>query len=405
MKKFTCLLVALLALSSTLAGVCPTAVADWEANTFLQRLTSDQASTVVLEAGKLDGAGTCGVTGAGTFCCVIANFKTAISEELTKVKTELTNFGSKVKDFAGAWKKVASLLTDANIDSLSAAERSNVDVAILKAYKGLTPQNVDAGFTAFKTQVPDCFGAYAQAIRKVACEACKAPATTWSNGAFTAAAIPITQAGCDHVVSKCNRVWGFVHKFGWLVQITAAINKKKAGTASFTAPASFAEVYAPGIGSIAAADINTAVTNCDVATLGTDCTTANKGNLCKAFMSIWPGKAATTVRVGRSQSAWLTADHAATGTARRILAAATPTTGAIDISAAAGAVDVSTDAAVDLAAQAVTLASTDASAWTVGIPADVLSSSSSSSSSASSSKSAKVLIGSILSILAVALLN
>lgn len=401
MKKFTSLLVALLSIGSIICQL-DTCAADATAHSMLQRLDTYQTGIAGTTAAN---PGVCGVAAADVFCCDVTKFKNAVTTELTKVKEAFINFGSKVKDFNAAWAKVVSLLTNAKFSSLSAAERSGVDASILETWAiYYNSTQIDADFAAFKGQVVDCYAAYAKAVRKVACNACAAQEGGYTVPShFGSSTISITAASCSNLVDKCGKVWTFAHKFGWLVQITAAINKKKDPTFSWTAP-TLGAIYAPGSSdsnagvSVIFREIEGAIVKCGPS-VSTTCDAANKAFLCRAFFSIWPGAAATTPRIGRAQTAQLAAGTASAG--KRLLIAAS--IGSIKVADSTN--DITTDAAVPLATDVPALTAADISEWTVGFPASPSSVSSSSSAVYSSSSNAKILLGTLLNFVAISLLN
>lgn len=404
MKKFTCLLIALLAISAVRSAEgdkCPGDATAAEASSALQALKGYEAAIIQTGTSAIaSDAGFCNYATA-KMCCKATEFKSAVSTELTNIKNAFVNIGTKVKDFVAVWTKAQTLLTDANIDTLTTdAERAGATAAQLKAWRAQTQASITTDFDAFKGQAATCFATYAKAARIAACEAC-AGMDTWAAGDFANTYIQIATATCSTLVTDCGKVWNFAHKFGWLVQTAAAINKKKQATATSTIPANINAVYAPG-NTNAAGETALTLTQIDEAvgkcgpSVGTTCDDAAKAIMCRAFFSIWSDKAGATPRIGRGSTTDFAAASVSSVT-RRVLVAAH--TGAIKV-ASTGLV-LTTDRPVTLTT-AVDLTTTDTGAWTVG---SFPSSSSSSSSSTSSSKSAKVLIGSILSILAVALLN
>ena len=134
------------------------------------------------EAGE---AGLCGEVAGGKLCCVKANIKSAVSTELTRVKTALTEFGANVGAIGAMWAKIQTLVAattkDATIDALSAAERSTATAAQFKAWAGYTAADYQSHFGLFKDQAVACFGAYSQAIKKIACDGCASQAAAWAD--------------------------------------------------------------------------------------------------------------------------------------------------------------------------------------------------------------------------------
>jgi len=193
----------------------------------------------------------------------------------------------------------------------------------------------------------------------------------------------------------CAKVWNFVWKFGWFAQTVAYLNSKKATGYTYTAPAA-ANVYFSQ-GSITIDTINTALTNCAANPTATACTDANKLTLVQAFAQIYGDD---TRNVGRS-------DNTITATTTfysngRLLALGTTALVSVDDSKGFDAVAAT---AVITPATDVTLVAADLAAWSTGYVAPSSSTSGSTSTTTSSSKNAKVLFGTVLSFLAVALLN
>ena len=414
MKKFTCLLIAFLAINSSYCALTKCAAAATD-HSFYGRINTYTASTAITGTSTEAGDGTvCGVTAASgdMHCAKKTEFKNAVSTELTRVKTALTDFGGNVAKIGAMWAKIGSLVNAttaaATIDGLDDAGRSTATAAQLKTWGAYTPANFDTDFTNFKSQAQDCFTAYAQAIKKIGCDAIAAQDTTWANVARwnTDTSISITQAGCNYLVTNCGKVWNFMHKFGWFVQVAATLNKKKDTTVTFTAPANLAAIYAPGAGfgtALTFADIDTAVTKCGVATPGADCGDTEKGYMCRAFFAVWLGASPAVTPFGRGSAAFMKDyNPASAGTARRMLVA--ETTGAIKI--AASTIDVQTAQAITATPDVTFVTADDTKTWSTGYVAPSSSSSGTSSgTSTSSSSNAKVLLGTLLSFLAVALLN
>lgn len=411
MNKFTCLLIALLAATQVIAPNTKCALAATD-NSFYGRLNTYTAAAAITgtSAEAVDGS-VCGLSTAGDMhCAKKTEFKNAITTELNRVKTALTDFGGNVAKLGAMWAKIGSLVNATTvattIDGLTEAERSTATAAQFKAWAMYTPAAFDTDFTAFKGQAVDCFAAYNQAIKKIGCDAITAQD---SAGAYTNpvrwnadVSISITQAGCDYLVEKCGKVWNFMHKFGWFVQIAASLNKKKDTAVVFTAPANLAAIYAPGSSfgtALTLAEIDTAVTKCGASHSATDCVAGEKEKLCRAFFAVWLGGTAPSITpFGRGSAAFMKDYNPASAGTRRMLVA--ETTGAIKI--AASTIDVQTAAAVTLVTD-VTFAAGDITAWSTGYVAP--SSSSAAVTATVSSKNAQVLFGTVLSFLAVALLN
>ena len=441
MKKFTCLLITLLAISTVYTQpYCSTTASEHTFYQLINDATAYGSATVAVSNSapydflSTDSGTVCGATYSSTagsngqLCCEVPRLKTAVQKELTFVRDNLINIAAGVARLGGMWAKVATLVNASTAnDTLTAAsdaDRSGATADQLKAWLYYTPTQFQADFDAFKAQAGGCFTAYSKAINTIACNGCAAQTPTTANAtAFVAAeskqwtlesSIIINQAGCNAVVAACSRVYYFLHRFGWFAQGVALLNKKKETTASpvtYTPPASTA-VYAPGalaftavtgettlpaLTALTFAEINTAITDCgSAATAATGCDDAAKTKVCRAFFVVWrKGE-----NFGRGSTAFVSSSYNPVSTvARRQLPAVGTTlnaatrvstlTGAIDISSSTNSVDTS-----------ITLPTATVDAWSSGYA------SASGSSSSSSSKSAKVFIGTILSALfAVAFLN
>lgn len=412
MKKFTCLLVALLAVGIVIAP-CPTPVAN--INGFQLRLDQIAATTSIHAdaTGVNNAAGSCGATaGAIKVCCDDTKVKAAVTGEINKVKTQFTDFGSAVARIGGLWGKLWTLTNastvNTTLDTAQTADLSGASTTLFKTWATWTGAMFDTDFTAYKSQVVGCYDHYALAVQKIACGGCVA---THADSApmIADATIPITQASCNDWVSKCHKVWAFHHKLGWFVQIVAFLNKKKeatAGAVTFTAPASTA-VYAAGLTSVA--DVDAGVMACAADAAASGCTDTIKGNLCKAFIGVW--SVSTGVSVGRTDKTFIQSSYNPVSTVARRLLPPAITTGAITISAATGSIDTTTTNALVFPPTA-PIATIDPAAWSSGYVAPATNNSTSNSSNNSSStttankSSAQVLIGTVLSaIFAVALLN
>ena len=426
MKKFTCLLITLLSVSSVYTQACAAAATDHAFYQVINMAAYGGAGSALLTTNAITTADatTCVVSG-GRLCCDPAKLKTAASVEITKVKTALTEFGSNVARVGGMWAKIATLVNastaNATIDGATAAERSTATGEQLKGWLAYTPTAFAVDFDAFKTQAPTCFTAYWSAIQKIACDGC-ASLGTWADPARWNAdtTTSINAAGCTLLVDGCAKVWYFLHRFGWFAQGVALLNKKKeatAGAVTYTAPADITTIYAAGAAAqtvaptaavLTLADIDSSIMKCGASTAtATTCDAAAKAVVCRAFFSVW----GSTIVAGRAQATFIKDYNPVSTVARRQLAAVAAGTGAIKINDAANSfVDLAGAATITLATP-VTLVAGDLTAWSAGYMAPVAGGSGSTGSSGagasgSTTKSAKVVIGTILSALfAVALLN
>lgn len=401
MKKFTCLLIACLAIS-TVYSACPANAA--AANNWQARCEVTQTGCQVTTAAN-SVAGTCGANaGTTNFCCDDAKGKAAVSAEITRVKGMFTDFGSSVARIGGMFAKIQTLVTASNVnttlESAATADLSGATTTLFKTWATYSGSQFSTDFTAFKDQAVGCYDHYALAIQKYPCASCIATTADVALWTDAAGSVSITQASCNDWVSKCNKVWNFMHKLGWFVQVVAFLNKKKDTGSSVTfSPAT--NHYAAGLTTVA--DIDAAVTKCGSDAAATACTDTEKGNMCKAFIGIW-SHATTGIAVGRSDKTFIQSSYNPTSTVtRRRLAAATGT-----IKIDAGGVDTTTTNTLVFPPTSA-IATIDVAAWSHGYVAPAASGSSSGTgggSSTTSSKNANVLIGTVLSaIFAVALLN
>lgn len=414
MKKFTCLLVAFLAIS-TVYSTCPAVASSNSMQITIAYYTnSEQTDVSSATAGVNSDAGVCGASaGTGTLCCDPTKTKAAVSTEITKAKNQYLNFGSKIGTFGAMMAKVATLVNastaQTTLGTAVTGENSGATADQLKAFAQYTPAQYATDFAAFKDQVAGCYDYHASAIQKSACDGCgndanKAEHARW---APTETSVHIKQASCNDWATKCNKVWNFLHKAGWFIHTVAFLNKKKeatAGAVTFTAPTT---VYATGAASIA--DINTALASCGTDAAAAACTDAFKANLCKSFISLWSGPADTTIAVGRSSRTFFDGYNPTSTVTRRILAVpAAKLTGALTVADATGFDTTSTNTAVF--PPTATIATITPTEWSSGYVATSTGGSSGSSgtsgSSSGSTSSAKVVISTILSALfAIALLN
>jgi hypothetical protein len=420
MKKFTCLLITLLAISSVYTQNCA-AVADHSLYQILNLAAYGNTGTAFVGTGTAVATTgsdtTCGNTGT-QLCCDVTKLKTAASNEVTKVKNALTEFGSNVARIGGMWAKIATLVNastaNSTIDSATSAERSTASADQLKGWLYYTPTQFSADFDAFKTQVPTCFSAYWSAIQRIACDGCASQAGVAGGAAWTDVprwstdtTITISATGCSSLVDSCGKVWYFMHRFGWFAQGVALLNKKKetsGSTVTYSAPADLSGIYAAGyaaqtnptVAILTLAEIDAAIGKCGPS-VSTNCDTAAKNQVCRAFFSVW----GNTINFGRQQTTFIKDYNPVSTVARRQLAVS-QNTGAIKIVDTTNAyVDLASSTATITLATPVTLVTADLSAWSSGYG-----SATGGSSSGSSSKSAKVFIGTILSALfAVAFLN
>jgi hypothetical protein len=426
MKKFTCLLVTLLAIQYATAANCPGAVSG-TGNSFQVMLAATTDFTA--SSGAITAAGTAGTAAGATFCantllcCTGANLVTFVNTRLANLKTALTTFGVAVSKFGGYLTKVAAVASNTNISTYLTSVSTDLLITDVQAKAFLTqyatPATYTADFTAFTGQLVDCFTQYKTAYNKIACHACTDPvavasvfgvAPYWVSTAGTTSPgeIAITKTSCGAWVDKCIKVFTFLHRVGGAVHVAAYINKKRDSTKTAVIP-TFAASYV----SLATSDaagvtaVITAIGNCaadsTAATCTTTATTGDKTVLCKAFIKAFDA----TMPIARLDVTNLNADPTSSYPASRRQLVPSPT-GAIVVAVddlVANGVDLTSANAVTLpdAASPTTFATTDYATWSTGYVAPTVATS---SSATSTTKSAKVVIGTILSALfAVAFLN
>ena len=420
MKKFTCLLVALLAAQMIYTqSTCPgEAVAGTAGNSFQAMLKASTDYTAAPNSGVIVAKAGVGVAASGTticnnavMCCTVTALQAFMGTRLTALKTALTTYGMAVSKFGGYIAKIAAVASNVNISTYLTASANDLLLtetqakAFLTQYSNATMYTND--FTAFKGQILDCFNYYQASYQKIACSACADGATAasaafWqgSNAADTVGEVQITTASCDEWATKCNKVWAFLHRVGGAVHVAAYINFKRDATK--TKPPTFGGVYATATDAAGVSGVITAVTNC-----GTDaasatnaaCTAADRVVLCTNFIKAFDA----TAPISRIDVTNINADPTTSYPARRQLVVAS--TGKVLV--AATGVDTTATNTVTLAVPATytALASADFSAWSAGYVAPATGGTGS-SSAASTSSSAKVVIGTILSALfAIAFLN
>jgi hypothetical protein len=422
MKKFTCLLIALLAINAVYTQNCAAALID---HTFYQ--LANQAAyggtgtAVITTNGIANAAAYCDIATNTKLCCTQAGIKTTVNNELKFIRDSLINYAAGVARVGAMWSKVSTLVNATNtstlIDAASAPDRSGATADQIKTWIKYDNVTFDTDFKGFKDNAVKCFESYALAANAVACDGCTSQGT-WDNDAVKRwtqdSTIGITVTTCDALVTSCARVWYFMHRFGWFAQSVALVNKKRESTSGSVtySPVDYTELYAPGVKAVAAgADttdfpaltvialdaLNTAIAACGgAATPTSGCDAAAKVTVCRSFFSLYTqGK-----NFGRSDTTFIggTYNPVSTVARRELVTLIAGTTGATRVSATNG-ID-GTVAAKVVDATTNKIDSTAVSAWSTGY------SSSSGSSSSASSKSAKVFIGTILSALfAVAFLN
>ena len=424
MKNFTCLILITLAIGFSMSAVCDAGTSTHpDSNVLSTRLNVLLAGTVPLTGGAASSViGTCGAAtvAASTMCCIDSQVKTAVSTQITMIKTNLVAFGNAAFKIGKMWEKIGLLVNastvNTTIDTFT-TEASGAALATLKIFTTYTPAMFKTDFANYKEQAPTCFTGYSNVIQKAACYACQPTAgttlgaTTYPGLLLSADAngpsAKISVATCDEWAIACNKVWFFYHKAGWFVQTIGALSKKKDAAYVATFPANNAAIYY-GTGTFA--DIDTAITNCklDSATAtNAACTAANRVTVCQAFASLFVASTDARMGIGRSDPAIL---NTAAFTSRRLLAAA-PLDGSVSVDAT-GIDLTASNSKVYPPTAAVTLVAADVTSWSDGYVAPVVNatttntSTTSNSSTSASTSSANVLIGTIISALfAVALLN
>lgn len=422
MKNFTCLVVALLAIGIVNSQYCPAAATE---NALFPRINELLASTAIVAGTTVTTADTttC-VAASASFCCSVANIKTVVSGELTKIKTQLVDVGAASVKLGTNWAKIASLASTqaAAIEATTTAgELYGATAAVVKTTAAWTLAALDADFVKFKDQVVGCYAHLSSFTQRLTCFACQSAANAAGYATAlgllaTATPISITPTTCAAAVTACAKVWNYLHKFGWFVHAIALANKKKDGTAAtVTLPSvtTLAANYGAGFATGTAmtwADIDGAITKCGADGAASTCDAAAQAHMCRAFIS--PFNPAVGQLVGRSDSAlFKTYDFVSKG--RRALVAVStfdimvPSTGGIDLSTGTFSTQ-----AITLASP-VTLLAGDTTAWSTGYMAPAAGSgttnnttTNNTSSNSTASKSAKIVFGTIISaILAVALLN
>ena len=326
MKKFTCLLFGFLCMSSALAA-CPSTYS--QLNGLQKRLEIHVAGAALLTA--TNGiAGTCGYP-VNALCCDDTRTRSAVAIEINKIKTQFTNFGSSITRIGGMMSKISILVNSATassaIDSATSYELSGATTSLFKAWALYTPAQFESDFLAYKSQLSSCFDYYSASVQKIACSACLPP-TADSVAWIMDASIPLTQASCNDWVYRCNRVWAFMHKLGWFVQVAAFLNKRRDTSSAVTyIPPAASVVYAAGASDFQSIDF--AVSTCSPDPSTATCPDTYKSILCKAFIGLWSDAAA--ISVGRSDTSFMQGSYNPTSTVTRRLLPAVALTGAITI--------------------------------------------------------------------------
>lgn len=421
MKKFTCLLIALLASNMVLTGTCPALPTATAGPTFIGMVVADTANFAA--AGNLAGASSaagptasCAAAGATTLMCLTGTaLQTWVNTKLANLKTALTTYGAQISKFGGYIAKISAVTNYSNLTTayLSAAS-TDLDITSDQAKMALSYYNNSATYTAdfalFTGQLETCFTAYSMIYQKVACiGAAEATANvapfTGTNADTNGADIKINVASCLDWATKCNKVWSFLHKVGSSVHVAAYINKKRDTTKTYTVPKfSDSSIYYSAGTTALVTSIFTAVTNCavDASAANTACLPADRLALCQSFSKLYDA----TMPIARTSLTFLSTNDPTTSFTSTRRQLSTVTTGAVVVTDTASLdLTAATAYTVGLGATPTTFASADYSTWSAGYVA-ASSGSSSSSSSSSTTKSAKVVIGTILSALfAVAFLN
>jgi hypothetical protein len=429
MKKFTCLLVTLLAIQYATA-TCPGVASDATAgNSFQALLMSSTDYTGASPAGTAFTTSTNSIGASSAICgnvaqcCVSTALANFVNVRLANLKTALTTFGAAVSKFGGYLTKVAAVASNTNISTYLTSVSTDLLLTDVQAKAFLTqystPATYTTDFSAFTGQLVDCFNQYKAAYQKIACQGCSEGTTTtlggaaiWLGGGTTNAAststvgeITISATSCSTWVNQCIKVFTFLHRVGGAVHVAAYINKKRDSTKTAvigtfaTAYHSLATSDAAGVTAVI-----TAFTNCAADSTVSTCTTTTTGDkatLCKAFIKAFD----TTMPIARLDVTNLNADPTSSyPSSRRQLV--TISTGKLLIAADGTGVDTTSanTAVIDLPTTGTTtFATTDFATWSAGYVAPTVATS---SSAVSTTKSAKVVIGTILSALfAVAFLN
>lgn len=413
MKKFTCLLVALFAIQSvySAAANCPTAKTD---NTIWMTMKGVGGTEKLVDADFQDANGNyvtstteCGgATGAAVnLCAAVDKTQAWLNARLDKVKTAITSFGSVAHKFGGYITKINSIAAASDFatvfpTTLAAGELSGATGAEAQAFAKTfaTPADYTTAFDNFKGQVVGCFDYVKAVYQKILCsnilETSSKTAPWIADGG-----IIINAASCSGLVGACNKVFNFFHKVSWTAAAAAYYNKKKDTTKTYTFPANLAAIYYDSAATIA--NLNTAFTNCGADAAATACVADNKNNICKAFFkpfndSPFASNAVTFIDTNNPVSAITRRELAVVANTQVITIAET---GMFDWTTTANNKLISLPTTSPTA-----FVAADTTAWSSGYVAPS-SSSSSSTTTTSSSKNAKVLFGTVLSFLAVALLN
>lgn len=310
MKKFTCLLLMLAAISLVDSQNCYyNYYYTTDQYSFYNRINSYVSNTFnqYWYAATKDST-TCFPAGTNS-CCDPANLKSVVAIETSRVKKAIVDFGSNVARIGQMWSKISTLVNapdlDATLANSSLEDRSGVSVAKFKEWSQYSPAQIQQDFLGFKEQASLCMDGYIDAIHKTICYGCKQDFTYNNPGPAIAGngIITITQESCNFMVESCNKVWGFMHRFGWLVQAVALLNKRKDGAVTYVPDA---KVYSPGFYTDAnetpvaggAEEVDVAVKNCNPSPGNVYCTDSLKTILCRSFIGIWQNRDENVV--GRS---------------------------------------------------------------------------------------------------------
>lgn len=420
MKKFTCLLVALLAVHAV-RSACPTTASDYNSLASILITATTPALPSAFAAADFLGTAvaTTGYCGTNTLCITAAATPKVAAWLDNRLKKVADAFGAFATGFVNIGKrltKVTGLQTGIDATVFSGVTTSTIGGFTGAQVSPFMTKWADAAaaqtaWTAFKDGAVGCYNIINALYQTALCDGISdATAANWFTGGTPhLTQIAITTASAAAINTACAKVWGFMLRSSMLALGGAFYTKTKTGAGgTFTVPTALTfDTKA----SVAAADI-IAWDACAADPAATACTNTIYESFVKGMlMPFGDNPLAFTSVVGTAASSAFegTSATAAFGAARRQLAAATANTLALTIGTTNALVVSATTSTTQIAAAAtVTAVFTTATtgAWSSGYVAPSTTGSGSSSGSSSTTKSnANVLIGSILSFLAIALLN
>lgn len=237
---------------STNAAACPAAIAMPSFRAWLEAATpgiiisaADPETTIsAVEATFCQSLW--GHTNGG--CCKTSLLQSTFEKKMAVHQTAWTDFIVALSTISQSINKISKLTADSywNTAELLSIRAEITDTGLLKYLEDLSNSNVlgginfhtsyNASLKNFQSDAKACFEKTMSYYGKAFCYGCYNAAFGSTFTADADGTITMRKFSCQALYASCYRVWSFIDKVGSMVQLAAAINKRRKNTGVVTRP-------------------------------------------------------------------------------------------------------------------------------------------------------------------------